>query len=163
LAYFFPFQGERLIHDGTMMTLQEMAFRVAQSGLVSQAELDQSQPSWESWIVTSAKRRTILAFYLLSNVYNADNGAPNFLAEELREMFVPGAKSLWGAKTRLEWEREYRRYASRWEDGQLRLAELWRSPDTGTPERRERVGRWVEAVDEFGMMLCALCIHLHGY
>lgn len=146
-----------------MMALQEMAFRVAQGGLVSQAELGQSQPSWESWIVVSAKRRAILAFCLLNNVYNAENGAPNFLAEELRDMFVPGAKSLWGAKTRLDWEREYRCHLSRWEDGQLKLSELWRLPDTGTSERRERISRWVETADEFGMMLCALCIHLHGY
>ncbi|KAL2128966.1 hypothetical protein VTI74DRAFT_8405 [Chaetomium olivicolor] len=163
LAYFFPIQEEALVHDGTMMTLQEMAFRVAQSGLVSQAELGQSQPEWESWVVVSAKRRTILAFYLLSSVYNADNNVPNFLAEELREMFVPDAKWLWGASTRLDWEREYRRHLSRWEDGQLRISELWRSPDTGTPERRERIDRWVQTADEFGMMLFAVCVHLHGY
>ena len=163
LAYFFPIQEEALVHDGTMMTLQEMAFRVAQSGLVSQAELGQSLPEWESWVVVSAKRRTILAFYLLSSVYNADNNVPNFLAEELREMFVPDAKWLWGARTRLDWEREYRRHLSRWEDGQLRISELWWSPDTGTPERRERIDRWVQTADEFGMMLFAVCVHLHGY
>jgi hypothetical protein len=29
-------------------------------------------------------------------------------------------------------------------------------------ERRERVDRWVESVDEFGMMLFAVCAHIHG-
>lgn len=163
LAYFFPVQGGLLIDDSTMMTLQEMAFRVAQSGLVSQAELGQSKPEWESWIVVSAKRRAIFAFYLLSSVYNADNHVPNFLGEELREVYVPDAKRLWEARTRLGWEREYRRHLSRWEDGQLRISELWRSPDTGTPERRERIDRWVQTADEFGMMLLAVCVHLHGY
>jgi len=163
MAYFFPIQGSKLVNDATMVTLQEMAFRTAQSGLVSQAELGRSRPKWESWIVVSAKRRAIFAFYLLSSVYNADNYLPNFLAEELREVYVPDAKRLWEARTRIEWEREYNQYLSQWEDGQLKISELWRSADTGSSERRERIDRWVQSADEFGMMLFAVCAHIHGY
>ncbi|OWZ42667.1 hypothetical protein C368_03525 [Cryptococcus neoformans 125.91] len=162
-TYFFPIQGNPLVDDATMFTLQEMAFRTAQSGLVSQAEFDQSRPKWESWIVVSAKRRAIFAFYLLSNVYNADNYVPNFLAEELKEVYAPDAKRLWEARTRIDWEREYSQYLSQWEDGQLKISELWRSPDTGSAERRGRIDRWVQSADEFGMMLFAVCAHLHGY
>lgn len=149
--------------DATMFTLQEMAFRTAQSGLVSQAEFGRSRPKWESWIVVSAKRRAIFAFYLLSNVYNADNYVPNFLAEELKEVYAPDAKRLWEARSRIDWEHEYSQYLSQWEDGQLRISELWRSPDTGSAERRGRIDRWVQSADEFGMMLFAVCAHLHGY
>lgn len=145
-----------------MITLQEMASRVARSGLVSQAELDQTLPAWESWIVVAAKRRAIFAFYLLSSVYNAENDLPNFLAEELREVYVPDAKQLWEAKTRAEWQQGYRRQLSNWEDGQLKISELWFSPETGTTKRRERIDRWVQTADEFGMMLFAVCVHLHG-
>lgn len=163
MAYFFPMPGNAIVSDGTMVTLQEMAFRTAQSGLVCRAEISRSQPRWESWIVASTKRRAIFAFYLLSSVYNADNRVPNFLAKELKEVYVPDAKGLWEAKTRAVWEREYSHYLSLWEDGQLKISELWRSPDTGSVERRERIDRWVQTADEFGMMLFAVCVHLHGY
>ncbi|KFY36843.1 hypothetical protein V495_07573 [Pseudogymnoascus sp. VKM F-4514 (FW-929)] len=163
MAIFFPIQGSNMINDATMVTLHEMAFRTAQAGLASQAELARSQPTWESWIIVSAKRRAIFAFYLLSNVYNADNCAPNFLAEELREVHVPDAKRLWEARSRSEWEREYTQYLSKWEDGPMLISELWLSPDTGSPGRRERIDRWVQSADEFGMMLFAVCVHLHGY
>lgn len=146
-----------------MITLHELAFRTAQTGLVSQAELTRSRPSWESWIVVSAKRRAVFAFYLLTSVYNADNYVPNFLAEELREVYVPDAKRLWEARDRNEWEREYKPYLSEWEEGGLMvISELWQSPATGSAKRRERIDRWVQSADEFGMMLFAVCVHLHG-
>ena len=152
-----------MFNDATMVTLHELAFRTAQAGLVSQAELARSRPTWESWIIVSAKRRAIFAFYLFSSVYNADNYVPNFLAEELREVYVPDAKRLWGARGRDEWEREYSQYLSEWEDGLMMISELWLSPDTGSTGRRERIDRWVQSADEFGMMLFAVCVHLHGY
>ncbi|WPH01295.1 Hypothetical protein R9X50_00413300 [Acrodontium crateriforme] len=163
LGYLSPDQKLSFVNETTMMTLQEMAGRIARSGLVSQAELHQTLPEWESWIVVAAKRRAIFAFYLLISVYNAENDLPNFIAEELRDVYAPDAKQLWEAKTRLEWQREYRRYLSQWEDGQLKISELWLSPETGTRKRRERIDRWVQTADEFGMMLFAVCIHLHGY
>ncbi|KAJ6442626.1 C6 finger domain-containingprotein [Purpureocillium lavendulum] len=163
MAYFFPIAGSPLVNDATMVTLQEMAFCAAQGGLVSQAELAGTRPTWESWIVAAAKRRAMFAFYLLSSVYNADNNVPNFLAEELRDVFAPDAKLVWEARTREAWQREYARHLARWPDGPLKISELWRSPETGSERRRERVDRWVQHADEFGMMLFAVCVHLHGY
>lgn len=163
MATFFPIQGSNMVNDATMVTLHEMAFRTAQAGLVSQAELSRSRPTWESWIIVSAKRRAVFAFYLLSSVYNADNYVPNFLAAELRKVYVPDAKRLWEARCRNEWEREYSQYLSEWEDGLMLISELWLSPDTGSTGRRERIDRWVQSADEFGMMLFAVCVHLHGY
>ncbi|GJN75942.1 hypothetical protein PLICBS_010052 [Purpureocillium lilacinum] len=163
MAYFSPISGIPLVNDATMVTLQEMAFCAAQGGLVSTAELAGSRPAWESWIVASAKRRAMFAFYLLSSVYNADNNVPNFLAEELRGVFAPDAKRVWEARSREEWEREYARHLALWPDGPLKISELWRSPETGSERRRERIDRWVQTTDEFGVMLFAVCVHLHGY
>jgi hypothetical protein len=163
MANFSPIQGSDVVNDVTMATLHEMAFRNAQAGLVSQAELSHSRPSWESWIVVSTRRRAVFAFYLLSSVYNAENCVPNFLAEEMREVYMPDAKRLWEAESRIEWERQYSQYLSEWEDGLMTISELWLSPDSGSIERRERIDRWVQSADEFGMMLFAVCVHLHGY
>ncbi|UNI23123.1 hypothetical protein JDV02_008961 [Purpureocillium takamizusanense] len=163
MSYFFPIPGRPLVTDTTMVTLQEMAFCAAQGGLVSHAELAGSRPTWESWIVASAKRRAMFAFYLFSSVYNEDNNVPNFPAEELRGVFAPDAKLVWEARARGVWEREYARHLALWPDGPLKISELWRSPETGSERQRERIDRWVQAADEFGMMLFAVCVHLHGY
>lgn len=112
--------------------------------------------------MASAKRRTIFAMYLFSSVYNAEKGLPNFVGSELKGTFVPESKALWEAKSRSSWEMEYNRHLSRWEDGMHEISELWRSPDTGSEERRKRIERWVQSADEFGMVLFAVCAHIHG-
>jgi hypothetical protein len=163
MAYFSPISSSPLVNNATMVTLEEMAFRTAQGGLVLHSELNGTRPSWESWIVASVKRRAMFTFYLLSSVYNADSNFPNFLAEELQEVYAPDSKRVWEARSRQEWEREYARHLSLWPDGPLKISELWRSPDTGSTGRRQRIDRWVQGADEFGMMLFAVCVHLHGY
>lgn len=100
--------------------------------------------------------------YLFTNVYNSDHGLPNFLSEELRDIFVPESKALWEASDRGSWTREYNRHLSKWEDGMLLISELWGSSEMGSEAKRKRIGRWVQSTDEFGMMLFAVCAHIHG-
>ncbi|KAM0114314.1 hypothetical protein ACP6JC_009167 [Aspergillus fumigatus] len=131
------------------MTLMELAFRTAQNGLLCTAETTHTRPNWESWIVVSAKRRAIYTMYLLTSVYNSDRGLPNFVADEMKGVYVPESKVLWEVTDREVWEKEYDRHLLEWEDGMLEISELWRSTETGSTERRERIGRWVRGVDEF--------------
>ncbi|KAJ5399344.1 hypothetical protein N7465_009833 [Penicillium sp. CMV-2018d] len=144
------------------LQMQEIAFRSAKAGLTCRAEESHTRPSWESWIVASAKRRTLFTMYLFANVYNAEVGLPNFVAEELRGTFAPESKIIWEASDRAFWEREYNRHLSRWEDGMLEISELWKSTETGTDARREKIERWLQSVDEFGMMFFSVCAHIHG-
>ncbi|GFF36398.1 hypothetical protein IFM58399_04541 [Aspergillus lentulus] len=162
LMYFSPLGNVSAVTDKTMMTLMELAFRTAQNGLLCTAEITHTRPNWESWIVVSAKRRAIYTMYLLSSVYNSDRGLPNFVADEMKGVYVPQSKVLWEATDRGVWEKEYDRHLLEWEDGMLEISELWRSAETGSTERRERIGKWVRGVDEFGMMLFAVCAHIHG-
>jgi hypothetical protein len=97
--------------------------------------------------------------YLFDNVFNALSQVPTYIAEELAELPVPASKALWEAGERAVWEREYDRHLAEWEGGELRIEELWGGKGE---ERRHRVERWVEGVDEFGMMLFAVCAHIHG-
>jgi hypothetical protein len=60
------------------------------------------------------------------------------------------------------WEQEYDRHLVEWPDGELIISELWLSPETGTPPRRDRIDRWLCTADEFGVMLFATTAHLHG-
>ncbi|KAJ5960690.1 uncharacterized protein N7479_007840 [Penicillium vulpinum] len=142
--------------------MQEIAFRSAKAGLICRAEQHKTRPSWESWIIASAKRRTLFTMYLFTNVYNTQVGLPNFVAEELRGTMAPESKILWQASDRAVWEREYNRHLSRWEDGMLEISELWKSAATGTDARRKKIERWLQSADEFGMMLFSVCAHIHG-
>ncbi|KAJ5384247.1 hypothetical protein N7517_002158 [Penicillium concentricum] len=146
----------------TQIKMQEIAFRSAKSGLICRAEESQTRPNWESWIVASAKRRTIFTMYLFTNIYNTQLGLPNFVAEELRGTMAPESRILWEASDRAFWEREYNRHLSRWEDGMLEISELWKSDETGTEVRREKIERWLQSADGFGLMLFSVCAHIHG-
>lgn len=162
MLYFSPIHGTSSVNDKTMITLMDLAFRTAKNGLFCRAEAANARPTWESWIVAAAKRRAVFAMYIFSGVYNADRNLPNFIADELRELFVPGHKVLWEARDRETWEKEYDRQLIEWDDGMLRISELWRSAETGSPDRRRRIERWLGSVDEFGMMIFAVCSHIHG-
>ncbi|RHZ48185.1 hypothetical protein CDV55_100253 [Aspergillus turcosus] len=153
LMYFSPLHQVFKVTDKTMMTLMELAFRTAQNGLFCTAEITHTRPNWESWVVVSAKRRAIYTMYLLSSVYNSDRCLPNFVADEMKGVYVPESRVLWEATDRGVWEKEYDRHLLEWEDGMLEISELWRSAETGSTERRGRIERWVRGVDEFGMML----------
>jgi hypothetical protein len=100
--------------------------------------------------------------YLFTNVYNFDKGIPNFLSKELGNTLAPESKVLWKASDRLSWTKEYNRYLSKWEDGLLQISELWQSPETGSEAKRKRIKRWLQAADEFGMMLFAVCAHIYS-
>jgi hypothetical protein len=162
MLYFSPHGDLSLVTDKIMITLMELAFQTARNGLFCAAELAHVRPTWESWIVVAAKRRAIFTMYLLSSVYNADRLLPNFVADEMRGVYAPGQKALWEADDRETWNKEYDRYLLQWEDGMLEISELWRSAETGSTTRKERVERWVETVDEFGMMIFGVCAHIHG-
>ncbi|EYE95505.1 Zn(II)2Cys6 transcription factor domain-containing protein [Aspergillus ruber CBS 135680] len=159
VMYFSP-QGD--FSENTMITLMDLAFRTSQNGLSCTAEIEQTKPTWESWIVAAAKRRAVFILYIFSSMYNADRMLPDFIADELRTVYVPGHKALWEAGNRETWNKVYDRYLSDWEDGSLIISELWASPEKEEPKRRERIERWVQTVDEFGMMIFAVCAHIHG-
>jgi hypothetical protein len=160
---FSPQDEDSLIDQTTLINLQEFASRISQAGLVCQAELAHTRPHWKSWIVASAKRRTLFAMYMFDNAVNTFNNNPVYIAVELETLPAPASKALWEARKREAWEREYDLYLGNWEGGGLRLGELWLlETETGARERRERVDKWVESVDEFGMMLLAVCMHTHG-
>ncbi|KAL4799298.1 hypothetical protein BDV19DRAFT_295273 [Aspergillus venezuelensis] len=157
-----PGQLHGKVTDQDMITLMDLAYRAVRCGLISASEKSQKRASWESWVIASTKRRAIYGMYLFSSLYNAGNGLPNFIAEELRDLPVPEGKGLWEARTRTEWEWEYDLQRQEWPDGVLRIRELWKDEGTGSPRRRERVERWLRGVDDFGMMLFSVCAHIHG-
>ena len=105
--------------------------------------------------------------YQFDNAFNLLHQNPTSIAEELRDLPVPASKALWEAKERGVWEREYDRHLTTWGDkGEVSMLELWRpledTEEAVLVERKKRVEKWVESVDEFGMTLFAVAGHTHG-
>jgi hypothetical protein len=100
--------------------------------------------------------------YLFDTLFCTLNGLPTFLGEELESLPVPAPKILWEATTRKSWEKEYNSFLNTWDGGGLRIDELWPAPDSAVEARRKRVDKWVESIDEFGMMLYAVTSITHG-
>lgn len=162
ILFFADGEPGKLIDRQVMINLQDFACDIASPGLVCPAELSQQRPDWESWIVASTKRRSLYTTYLFDNLFCSLNGLPTFLGEELESLPAPASKTLWEASNRAMWTTEYNIYLSEWAEGSLRIDELWPAPETGIEERRKRVDRWLESVDEFGMMLFAITLATHG-
>jgi hypothetical protein len=94
--------------------MHDLAFRTAKAGFTCKAELSHVAPTWESWIIASSKRRSLLTMYLFTNVYNFGKGIPNFLSKELGNLLAPESKVLWEASDRLSWTKEYNLKLAKW-------------------------------------------------
>jgi len=150
------------IGRSTMITLQELAAEISSTGLMCVAEISYARPRWESWIVAEAKRRTLYTMYMFDNLFNHTNNSPSYRGAELAHLPAPCGKGLWEEQAREAWERKYDLYLANWGRGGLGLGELWPQMGGAESERVERVDRWVEEVDEFGMMMLAVCVFTHG-
>ncbi|KZL68152.1 C6 finger domain containing protein [Colletotrichum tofieldiae] len=149
-----------------MMNTQELACAAARKGLVCMAEQDGARPTWESWIVAEAKRRTLFTMCLFDSALLTHDGLPTYLATELRGLLAPASKSLWESRNRSEWQIKYNIHLTEWPEGGLRIDELWPIPEDLDKDeinrRRSRVDAWLEDLDEFGTMIYAVTSGTHG-
>ena len=149
-----------------VMNLQDLACSTSRQGVMCVAEQHHIRPSWEAWIVTEAKRRTIYVMYLFDNLLSTHEGLTTFLGAELQGLPAPSNKTLWRAQTRSEWKVAYNVHLGKWPQGSLRIDELWAVPESvnqsGLAERHRRVDQWLEDIDEFGTMLYAVTCCTHG-
>lgn len=149
-----------------MMNLQTLAHFSSKQGLMCVADQGHTRPRWEEWIITETKRRTLYVMYLFDSVLSTQEALPTFLATELLGLPASASKSLWHARSRSEWEREYNIHLAEWTDKSLTIDELWPvPPDMDEPDiarRSRRVDHWLEEIDEFGTMLYAVTSCTHG-
>ena len=150
-----------MIEQDIMVKLQDLAGEVASRGTHCLAETNGTRPDWESWIVASAKRRTLFATYLFDNLVNFCQGSPSFIAKELATLPAPASKRLWNAQTRHTWNTAYNQHLSSWSDGEFLISDLWPQVDADSTTQQKRIDRWLSSVDEFGMML--YCTTSHTY
>jgi hypothetical protein len=162
MLFFSAQYGQPLIDRQVMINLLDFACNISTTGLICPAEMSNARPDWESWIVSSAKCRTLYTLYFFDNIFCSAHDLPTFLGEELESLPAPARKNLWEASDRSLWEKRYNMHLTEWPCGALRIDELWPGPELGSDERRRRVDRWLESVDEFGMMLFTVTHITHG-
>lgn len=159
-------QASTLFLRQAMMNLQDLAWMTTRQGIVCGAEQQHTRPNWEEWIVVEAKRRTLYVMYMFDDVISKQEGTPTFLGVELVGLPAPGSKSLWTSSTRQEWQKRYNTHLADWPNGGLCIDELWAMPselgDIDIAKRRSRVERWMEDLDEFGMLIYAVTSCTHG-
>jgi hypothetical protein len=158
------FSGETTpsIDQDVMMSLQDLAGDVAGRGTLCFAEAEGTRPDWESWIVASAKRRTLFAISLFDNLVNFTMGTPSFVAVELASLPAPASKTLWNSQTRQSWNQTYNQQLSHWSEGQLLISDLWPQSEENMEILQPRISRWLSSADEFGMMLYAVTSHTYN-
>ncbi|PTB68476.1 MFS general substrate transporter [Trichoderma citrinoviride] len=166
VLFFRLSQGNNPVLRQAMMNLQELACVAARQGLMSLAEQRRTRPKWESWVIAEAKRRTIFTMYLFDSVLSSEDGLTTFLGTELEGLPAVSSKTLWLAQTRRDWEAAYNVHLAEWDEGSLRINELWPIPqgldEPQVAKRRHRVDSWLEDLDEFGTMLYAITSCTHG-
>ncbi|KIW87092.1 uncharacterized protein Z519_12389 [Cladophialophora bantiana CBS 173.52] len=152
-----------MVEQDIMIKLQDLAGDLASRGTLCPAETNGTRPDWESWIVASAKRRTLFATVLLDNLVNFTLGSPSFIAVELADLPAPASKTLWNAQDRRSWNTAYNQQLSLWSDGELLISDLWPQPGPiPAPVRQKKIDNWLSSVDEFGMMIYAVTSHTYN-
>ncbi|UKZ48426.1 hypothetical protein TrVGV298_002649 [Trichoderma virens] len=166
VLFFRLSQGLNPFLRQAMMNLQEFACVTARQGLMCLSEQQHTRPKWESWIIAEASRRTLFTMYLFDSVLSSEDGLPTFLGIELEGLPAVANKTLWFAQTRRDWETAYNIHLAAWDEGSLRINELWPIPEgldeSIVAKRRRRVDSWLEDLDEFGTMLYAVTSCTHG-
>jgi hypothetical protein len=152
----------RSIDQDVMIKLQELAGDAAGKGTLCLAESEGTRPDWESWIVASAKRRTLFTTSLFDNLVNFRQGSPSFAAVELASLPAPASKVLWNAQTRRSWNQAYNQQLSHWSDGELLISDLWPQSKANLEALQPKIDRWLSSIDEFGMMLYAVTSHTYN-
>lgn len=134
-----------------ILKLQDFTLDLALAGLLLKAEKDSRVPEWQDWILMAARRRTVLVFHQICWAWSVIHSYPQFMCHEIAFMPTVESKILWQARTENEFQQSYTTWLPKWRDGLHIMQELILIDTEG--ELPERMERWLEDVDELGMML----------
>jgi hypothetical protein len=157
LIVMFPSKGQMsvsLVDPAVFLCLQRFVDYVAKTGLFLTEERDCVQPSWESWVHVTAKRRAVVTLYLLHWSYSVYHNVPSFACSQLGFMPAPAPKFLWQAGTKDKWANLYPRWLAQWEGRPYMMSEFASiRPGAGLEPRSER---WLEDADDFGVLFFSI-------
>ena len=145
---------QSLVDEATIINIQQFAYRsaIVGSGLTTKAEKDHTRPTWEEWILASAKRCANPVLYCSDCIFTTANNLPTSPCDELRILSAPESKALWQSQCEEQWKSAYNRWLAKWDTGAFTMGELMREP-RGESVAEERKHMWLTEVDEFGMTI----------
>jgi hypothetical protein len=131
--------------------LQEMAYHLLVTTASPKACTPGTVPDRESWVITSATHRTVLAIYIFDCVLCFINRVPIFSCDELDFIPAPVCRRLWEAREYETWREEYVNWLKMWKSREVVMNELLnRSAES---HAYNRVEKWLSEADEFGMLI----------
>ncbi|KAL2813047.1 hypothetical protein BDW59DRAFT_35202 [Aspergillus cavernicola] len=134
--------------------IQDLVNYSAGTGLFLPEEREQMRPTWSAWVHVTAKRRAVLALYLLRFAYSVFHNVPPFNCRELGFMPAPAARVLWHAQTEQEWNSLYIKWLARW-SGHVYIQGEFDRIQPGI-KMEDRAEKWLEETDEFGMIMMSI-------
>ena len=134
-----------------ILSFQEFTLRLAAAGFSLKEEMEGQMSDWRQWAFISAKRRSILAAYMITWAWSVQREYPTFHCRELGLMLAPASKLLWQAQSSEDWLPLYAGWLSRWQISGYRVGELFAVPPNDDLDPRTQA--WLEEADEFGMLL----------
>jgi len=162
LIIMFPARGQMsvaIVDPAVFLCLQRVVNYVAKTGLFLKEEMDCVQPSWESWVHVTAKRRALLTLYLVHWSYSVYHDLESFACHQLGFMPAPAPKFLWEAETREKWTNLYSPWLAQWDDQPYMMSEFASiRPGTGLDPRSEK---WLEDADELGNLFFSIGTRVH--
>jgi len=108
-------------------------------------------PDQDSWVITSATHRTILALYVFECVLCFLNRIPITTCGEVDSIPAPVCRRLWEAREYEMWREEYVNWFEMWKGREVVMGELLNRP--AESHAHDRVETWLSEADEFGMLI----------
>ncbi|KAF4609814.1 hypothetical protein G7Y89_g15809 [Cudoniella acicularis] len=131
--------------------LQEMAYHLLITIAFPKARPSGTVPDQESWVITSAAHRTVLAIYVFDCVICFLSRIPVYSCDELDFIPAPACRRLWEAREYETWREEYVNWLKMWEGREVVMGELLNRP--AESYAYNRVEKWLSEADEFGMLI----------
>jgi hypothetical protein len=131
--------------------LEEMAYHLLTTIAFPKAGSSVTVPDQESWVITSAAHRTVLAIYVFDCVICFVNRISVYSCDELDFIPAPVCRRLWEALEYETWREEYVNWLKMWKDREVVMDELLNRH--AESYANTRVEKWLSEADEFGMLI----------
>lgn len=131
--------------------LQEMAYHLLITVAYPKTRPSGTVPNHESWMITAATHRTVLAIYVFEYAICHRNRMSVYTCDELNFIPVPVGKRLWEAPEYEIWRQEYENWFDMWKGSELVMGELLNG--RADSYAQNRVEKWLSEADEFGMLI----------
>ncbi|CAI6088015.1 unnamed protein product [Clonostachys chloroleuca] len=110
--------------------------------------------SWEDWVFAESRRRTAVVWLLMTQIIHIKIGVPCDSFPSFRDVPLSAPKSLWEARTRSQWEKEYKFFKDSPVRGLDVFGDLYDAcKHKNIRENQLKLNSWNSTVDNLGSLL----------